>query len=166
MLDIWDEMMALERRLEDLFRAFVGPGGRPALPVTPTRLKRPFLPAMDVFARDGDLVLRVELPGIDPHKDVSVTLEEGEVVVRGERKRFEEVKEEEDYYRAETSYGSFDRRVPVPRGIGETDLKAQYQDGVLEVLVRGAASISPPKAKAIPIKVAGEGEKGTKGKAA
>lgn len=53
------------------------------------------MPATDVFARDGKSVIRFELPGIDPETEVAVTLEEGERVVRGERIRKEEAKEED-----------------------------------------------------------------------
>lgn len=150
MLDIWDEMRAMERRMDDLFRAFLGPRSLVTFPALPEGLRRPFLPATDVFARNGDLVVRAELPGIDLDTDVQVTLAEGEVVIRGERKRTEEVKAE-SYYRAEASYGAFERHVPVPKGTTEKDIEATYDKGVLEVVIKAQAKVEAPKVKEIPV---------------
>ena len=158
-LDIWDEMKLLERRVDDLLRGFMGPRGWITFPPLPTGLRRPFMPATDVRVRDGDLFVEVELPRIDPERDIKVTLADGELVIRGERKRTEEVKEE-DYYRAEFAYGAFERRVPVPPGTREKDVEARYRDGVLEVVVHGAAAVEAPTAKAIPVRSVKEEKKG------
>ncbi len=150
-IELWDEMAALERRMDELFRTFLGPRARLTFPALPMRLRRPFVPAIDVFSRGMDLVVRMELPGIDPVKDVAVTMEEDELVIRGERKRREEVKEEH-YYRMEASYGAFERHIPIPEGVDEGKIKAEYVDGVLEVVVPAAAKAMPPKARSIPIR--------------
>jgi len=148
MLDYWDEITDLERRMDDSLRRFLGAHGRIAYPVVPLFVRRPFLPATDVYAKDGDLIVRVELPGIDPREDVSVEVDGGELVVRGERK-------EEAYYRMEASFGSFERRIPMPKGIDEKAIEAEYTDGVLTVTVpKAAKEIEPPKATEIPIKTA------------
>ena len=153
-LEVWDEIAALERRMDDLMRAFLGPRVRLSYPTLPLFLRRPFVPATDVFARNGDLVVRLEVPGIDPATDVNVTVEGGELVIRGERKQKEEV-EEERYYRMEASYGAFERHIPVPEGIDEGKVKADYADGVLEVTFLAAAKeIEAPKAKTIPVQAA------------
>jgi HSP20 family protein len=150
-LDIWDEMRTVERRMDDLARTFFGPRNWITFPVLPEGLRRPFIPATDVFSRNGDLIVRAELPGIDPEKDVQVTLLEDQLVVRGERKRAAEVKEE-DYHHAETSFGVFERRVPVPAGTTESDIQASYDKGVLEVVIRKAAPTEvAPQAKQIPV---------------
>lgn len=154
MLEVWDEIAAMERRMDDLFRMFIGPRARLFYPALPEGLRRPFIPTTDVFARGKDLVVRLELPGIDPEKDMSVTVEAGELVIRGERKQKEEVKEEH-YYRMEASYGAFERQIAVPEGIDENKIVAEYRDGVLEVVVPAAAkALEAPKAKAIPVKSA------------
>ncbi len=147
MLDYFYET-GLERTLDDLFRTFFG-----TRPWTLTT-RRPFLPATDVFARDGDLVVRIELPGIDPTKDVKVGVEKGELVITGERRKTEEIREDA-YYRMESSHGSFRRVLPVPEGVAEKDITAEYHDGILEVVVpKGAAHIAEPKMTEIPVKVA------------
>lgn len=74
-----------------MFREFLGPRARLSYPALPLFVRRPFLPATDVFTRGDDMVVRMELAGIDPEKDVSVTLDEGDLVIRGERRRSEEI---------------------------------------------------------------------------
>ena len=150
-LDVWDEMQGLERRFDDLFRVFVGPRARYVSPELPAGFHRPFVPATDVFARNGDLVVSLELPGIDPKKDITVTLEDGKLIVKGSREHREEVKEE-SYLRMESSYGAFERHVAVPKEVTDKDIEAKYKEGVLEILVHGASktpALAEPKA--IPI---------------
>jgi HSP20 family protein len=145
----WDDLVELDRPFMDLFRPFALPRWRTRFAFT---AELPYMPAADVFSRDGDIVVRVELPGIDPEKDVKVTLEEGVLDIKGERKQEKEIKEE-GYYRKESSYGAFERRIPLPSGIKEADIKADYKDGVLEVVVAGGAKALPkPSAKEIPIR--------------
>lgn len=152
-LAVYDEIGDLERRMDDLMRSFLGPTLRLSRPVLPLFATKPFVPITDVFVRDEDLVVRVELPGIDP-EDLKVTIEDGYLVIRGERKQNEEVKQDR-YYRVEASYGTFERFIPVPEGFEEPKVEALYTDGVLEVIVPAAAkALEPPEPKAIPVKTA------------
>lgn len=161
MLDVWDEVMAVERRMDDLFRTYLGPRARTLYPALPEGIRRPFVPACDVFSREDDLVVRAELPGVDPEKDVKVMVEDDVLVVKGERTSKREI-EEKDFYRMESSYGSFERRLPIPEGVDEESIVATYTDGVLEVVLPGAApKVEEPEAaepetpvKTIPIKTA------------
>src|SRR5689334_8991552 len=70
-----------------------------------------WMPRMDVYEQDHTLVVKVELPGVKKD-DIEVSLDQGDLVIRGERKAEREVKEAE-YYRMERSYGSFYRRLPL-----------------------------------------------------
>lgn len=133
MLDFWDEIAAIERRMDDVVRGFLGTRARPAPAALGPFAQRPFVPRMDVFARDDDLVVKLELPGIDPEKDVSVEVREGMLVIAGERRHEKEIKEEA-YYRMEASYGTFERQIAIPDGV-ESGISARYADGVLEVIV-------------------------------
>jgi HSP20 family molecular chaperone IbpA len=152
MIEVWDDIASMQRRLDELFREFFGPRARLSYPALPLFLRRPFLPATDVFTRGDDIVVRMELAGIDPEKDVAITLDEGDVVIRGERRRSEEVKDEA-YYRMESEHGTFERRIPIPEGVDEKEVLAEYIDGVLEVTVPKAAKVErPPTSKRIPIK--------------
>ena len=150
-LAVYDEIGDLERRMDDLMRSLFGPTIRLSRPVLPLFAAKPFVPVTDVFVRDEDLVIRVELPGIDPD-DLKVTIEDGYLVIRGERLHDEEVKEDA-YYRLEASFGTFERFIPLPEGFEEPKIEALYADGVLEAIVPAAAkALEPNQPRTIPVK--------------
>jgi HSP20 family protein len=113
-------------------------------PVAPA----PWTPRVDVFEQDGNLVVKAELPGIKK-EDVQVTLEGNDLTIRGERREEHEVKEE-DYYRAERSYGSFYRRLSLPFEAGAEQIKAGFSDGVLEITIPAPVE-EQPKARQIAV---------------
>jgi HSP20 family protein len=85
--------------------------------------------------REGDdLVVRAELPGIDPERDVEVTASDGMLHIRARREERSEEREGETV-RSEFHYGSFVRNLPLPSGVQEDDIKASYKDGILEIRV-------------------------------
>jgi HSP20 family protein len=88
-------------------------------------------PALDVYEKDGKLHVRAELPGISA-KDVEVEISNEALTISGEKKEEREVKEE-NYYRAERSYGKFRRQVALPPGADAAHVEARFRDGVLEV---------------------------------
>jgi HSP20 family protein len=146
-----EELVELESPLAEFFRTLAGPWPfRPLLALAPGKH---FIPTADVFARDGKLVVKLDLPGLDA-KDIHIKLYEGELTVTGERKAETEVKEE-GYYRKEMTYGFFERHLSVPKGVGEKDIEAEYENGVLEISMPKPAPIEElPKAKEIPVKAA------------
>ena len=79
-------------------------------------------------------MIKAELPGVNK-EDIDLSIDQGELVIRGERKS-EERTEETNYVRMERSYGSFYRRLPLPKGVTEDDISATQADGVLEVRIR------------------------------
>jgi HSP20 family protein len=88
-------------------------------------------PAVDIYEHDGNLVLKAELPGIDP-KDVDVRVENNVLTLRGERRFDQEVKRE-NCHRVERAYGSFSRSFTLPNVVDTVNIKAEYRDGVLRV---------------------------------
>jgi HSP20 family protein len=90
-------------------------------------------PSADIYEKDGNLVVKAELPGVD-RNDVSVSVESGDLVIQGERKSDDEVNEE-NYYRMERFSGSFYRRFTLPEGVDEDKITAEYKDGVLHVQI-------------------------------
>jgi len=144
-----EALVELDRPFAEFFRTLSGPWPfRPLFALTPGKH---FLPTADVFARNGDMVVKLDLPGVEP-KDIHVKLEEDQLIVTGERKADQEVKEE-SYYRKESSYGLFERHMSVPKGIKESEIKAEYVDGVLEISMPRKAKVDgQPKAKEIPVK--------------
>jgi len=146
-----EEMVELDSPIAEFFRTLAGPWPfRPLLALTPGKH---FIPNADVFARNGSLVVKIDLPGVDP-KDIHVKVMEGQLTVTGERKAEKEVNEE-GYFRKETTFGFFERRMTVPKAIKESEIKAEYDNGVLEISMPKAARLEElPKAKEIPVKQA------------
>ena len=99
--------------------------------------------------RDGNTeVIRAELPGVDPEKDVEITVTDGILRIKAERK-IEEKTEDKGYLRHELRYGSLTRSLPLPDGVSESDIAASYKDGILEIRVpvpeQVAAATEPTK---------------------
>ncbi|TFC43147.1 Hsp20/alpha crystallin family protein [Cryobacterium sp. TMT1-21] len=85
--------------------------------------------------RDGNsLVIKAEMPGIDPEKDVDISVSEGVLHIQAQREEKSEYKGK-DGYRSEFRYGSFLRDIALPRGCKEEEVTASYRDGMLEVRV-------------------------------
>jgi HSP20 family protein len=89
---------------------------------------------VEEFREDGTLVIRADLPGIDPDKDVELTVSGGILHIEAER-RVEEKREEKGYVRQELRYGSLSRSLPLPEGVTEADITATYKAGVLEIRI-------------------------------
>jgi HSP20 family protein len=89
---------------------------------------------VEQFREDGALVVRADLPGIDPEKDVELTVSGGMLHIHAER-REEEKREEKGYLRHELRYGSLSRTLPLPGGVTESDITATYKDGILEIRI-------------------------------
>jgi HSP20 family protein len=92
-----------------------------------------WLPSVDVTETEEALVLSFDLPGLK-EDEISVELEDNVLTVSGKRERKLERKED-NYYRWERRFGQFSRSVALPAGVGENDIKASYEDGVLEIKV-------------------------------
>jgi HSP20 family protein len=86
---------------------------------------------VDEYRENRSLVVRAELPGIDPDTDVEITVSDGMLRIEAER-RAEEKTDENGYMRQELSLGSFTRTLPLPEGVTESDITASYKDGILE----------------------------------
>ena len=88
-------------------------------------------PAVEVFHRNNELVVRADLPGLSKD-DVKVEVTQDGLTIQGERKQ-EHEEESEGVYRSERSYGSFYRMIPLPESAMTDQAKARFKDGVLEV---------------------------------
>jgi HSP20 family protein len=88
-------------------------------------------PEIEVFDREGQYVVRADLPGLKK-EDVRVEVTENALILEGERRK-EHEERKEGFYRSERSYGRFSRAVPLPDGVDTEHVKAQFKDGVLEV---------------------------------
>jgi HSP20 family protein len=90
--------------------------------------------AVEEFTQNGTLVVRAELPGIDPDKDVEVTVRDGDLHITAERSE-EHEQHGRHFRRREMRYGSFARTIALPDGVDESKVEASYKDGILEVRV-------------------------------
>lgn len=91
------------------------------------------MPKVDVIDREGEIVVRAELPGVDK-KDLDVSMTNHTVTIKGSSSH-EEKEEKEDFYRCEISRGSFSRTVALPAEVDGAKAKARFKDGVLELSI-------------------------------
>ena len=89
------------------------------------------MPSVDVIDRDNEILVRAEIPGVDK-KDLDVSVTEDSVCIKGSVQH-EEEEEKGEYYRRETSSGSFARTMILPSEVDTTKVKAKFKDGVLEM---------------------------------
>jgi HSP20 family protein len=108
-------------------------------------------PAVDIYETPENLIVKAELPGIDP-KDIECRVEDGMLYMKGERK-FEKDVKKENYHHVERSYGTFTRTFTLPASIDAEKVKAEYKEGVLTLTM---AKREEAKPKVIKINVAGE----------
>ena len=104
---------------------------------------RTWAPPVDIYETDNALILKADLPGIDP-KDVDIRIENGVLYLKGERK-FEKEEKKENYHRIERSYGAFTRSFALPNSINADHVKAEYKDGQL-ILTMPKREEAKPKA--------------------
>lgn len=101
---------------------------------------------VEEYVDDTTLVVRAEAPGLDPDKDVDISVENGNLRISAHREEKSEHKEK-DSYRSEFRYGSFERTVALPAGATEADVTATYADGVLEIRVPVGPEVTPAARK-------------------
>jgi HSP20 family protein len=107
--------------------------------------ERPWVPRVDVFDREGSLIVRAEVPGMRS-EDIEVTVENSELVISGTRS-FEKTEEGKGYHRREISYGGFERAVYLPDEFDADKITAQYRDGILEIAIPRRPEVLPKKVK-------------------
>ena len=107
------------------------------------RTNQAWVPALDVWETENEIVYAVDLPGIT-EDDISVELDDGALTISASRERTHE-ESEDRFYRFERRYGTFARTVGVPQGVSESDISADYKDGVLEVHVKKPEQPKPKR---------------------
>ena len=96
-----------------------------------------WLPQVETFERDGQLIVRADLPGLTKD-DINVDIADDAIKIRGERRQ-EKEENDEGYYLTERSYGSFYREIPLPAGVNGDEAKASFQNGVLQITMPAPA---------------------------
>jgi len=105
-------------------------------------------PAVDVLQKDGNLVLRAEIPGVE-QKDIEVQLDGNVLTLKGERK-LECEEDRDNYYRMERYSGTFARSFKLPETVDRDKINADYKDGVLTVTIPQRPELKP---REIPVAV-------------
>jgi HSP20 family molecular chaperone IbpA len=108
-------------------------------------LLSPHLIRVEDKIEDGRYVIKAEMPGIDPDKDVKITLNNDRLVIDAER-----TEDKSDKSHSEFQYGSFHRAMTLPAGAKVDDIKATYNDGILTVTI-GIGEETPVQARRIPV---------------
>ena len=107
------------------------------------RTNQSWVPALDVWETENEIVYAVDLPGI-PEDKISVELDDGALTITGERERTQE-ESNERFYRFERRHGTFSRTFAVPQGVSEDDISADFTNGVLEVHVKKPEQPKPKR---------------------
>ncbi len=165
--DPFAEMFETWRDFDGIFRRFMsGVQERPA-DLTPRRLlpklaeATTFTPAIECFTKDKQLILKAELPGVDP-KQVEVAVVGNRLIIKGE-KREERHVEEADLFIEEIAQGRFERSFELPEGVKKEQVKAFFQNGVLEIAMPAVGLETQHK---VPVEVVEGGKKDKAVKAA
>jgi len=137
------EFERMRKEMDRLWDSFLE--GKPA---RKAREEGEWLPSLDVSETKGDLVVKAELPGIDP-KDIDISLNEGILIIKGEKKQEKEEKEE-GHYLVERNYGVFTRSIRLPKEAQNGKISAFYKNGVLKITLPKSEET---KKKEIKIKV-------------
>ena len=127
----WDpfrDLNTLQDRMNRLFEE-ANRGGRADEPTATTS----WSPSVDVFETEESIVVKAEVPGVDP-KEIELSLENNVLTLKGDR-RFEKETKDENYHRIERSYGGFSRSFSIPALVEEAGIKADYKDGVLTIVL-------------------------------
>ena len=102
-----------------------------------------WVPTADIYARENDLVIEIELPGVKP-EDVSLNFAHGVLTVSGNRRPRVEDTTGDSYYVRERFYGAFRRAVTLPEGTDKSQIGALFDEGLVEITVRDAANRPDP----------------------
>jgi HSP20 family protein len=134
--DPFEELRSMQHEMDRVFNRFFG------REVESEHMMQ-WMPSVESYTKDNQLVFKAELPGVDP-KDLEVSVTDRELIIKGERKAEKNAKEENYIYR-EINYGSFERHFELPEGVKTNELKAKYANGILEVTMPAPAIVKGRK---------------------
>jgi len=145
----WPSVDRFRRDMDELLDRFFGESGYRS----PTGSMSSW-PAVEAFFRDGNWVMRFDLPGVEP-KDIDVSVAGDTLTIRASRERRSD-EGNQDFQMREVSYGRFERSMTLPKGVDSGQLKASYQHGVLELTMPASPELAGRK---IPIGIGTEEKK-------
>lgn len=131
-MDFVHEMKQIQNRM-------YGEGFGPENPQKQWTRADTWTPTSEVLAKGGDLIIRVELAGVNP-EDIEITFMGGMLTISGQRERETGEGEGTSYHVQERYYGAFRRSMSLPENVDDKDISANFRDGVVEILVEGGAT--------------------------
>lgn len=134
----FDEMMSMRESMERLFEDFFSRRPRTAGPLV-------WQPAVEISETDQDLLVKAELPGIDP-KNVEVNVTGDTLTIKGEAKAEQENKGR-NFYRRELRYGMFQRAIALPTEVKSDETTATFRHGILEIRIPKSERVRPKSVK-------------------
>ncbi len=136
------------RDIDELFSLFLGDWDRAGMPgrAVPTG----YIPQSESYLDETTFRIKADLPGIDP-KDIELTVEDNQLILKGERKAAQE-HQNGNHLQREVRYGAFARTFTLPEGVTAEELQARYHNGVLEITVPLPAAKLPKK---VPVQIEG-----------
>jgi HSP20 family protein len=99
----------------------------------PGRTAQSWVPALDVWETENEVVYAFDLPGV-PEEGISIEVKDDTLTVSAQREKTEETSDD-GFYRFERRYGTFARAVGLPQGVNQDQIEARYENGVLEIRV-------------------------------
>ena len=138
-IDPFRELSTLQDRFNTFFENFAEVSGKDQLAAGT------FVPPVDVYEDEQNLVLKLEVPGMN-EDDLNVSLENNTLTVSGERK-FEKEEKEENFHRIERRYGSFSRTFRLPNTVDAEKVDAAYDKGILKITLGKRAEAKPKQIK-------------------
>eukprot|EP01103_Thecamoeba_quadrilineata_P017371 TRINITY_DN612_c0_g1_i2.p1 TRINITY_DN612_c0_g1~~TRINITY_DN612_c0_g1_i2.p1 ORF type:complete len:171 (+),score=19.06 TRINITY_DN612_c0_g1_i2:25-513(+) len=135
-IDPWVEIKRMHRDMDNIFNntlGLEGTGNCQELTCSPSNARdlRSWRPKVDITESGDTYVIHAELPGVKK-EDVSIDFHGNNITISGQRS-YEKKHETEKYHHTERSFGKFTRSIPIPKGTNSADIKASYDNGVLEI---------------------------------
>jgi len=140
----WDpfgDLALIQEKMNKLFEDTIARFREAVEPSVPAQ----WYPAVDIYETPENIVLQAELPGMN-QEDITVEVRENALILKGERKREKEIREE-NYHRIERAYGTFQRAFTLPGTVQQDQVKAKYKDGILEIILPKKEEIKPKQIK-------------------
>lgn len=137
--DPFSVLARMDREFDDLVRRGWGAAREGA----PRPAMAGFVPAVEVVREGTDVVVRVELPGVDVERDVAIEVDRGKLVISGERRDDRSQEQSDGVLVRELRYGQFRREFALPAGISPEQVEATYDAGLLDVRVRSVVQPEP-----------------------
>jgi HSP20 family protein len=138
-------MDPFRKEMETVFERFFGGENESGQLMPPAQA---WAPRVDVEETEKEFIVKADLPGVDP-KGVEVSVENGILTVRGEKKE-EKEKKEKNFHRMERFFGSFYRAIALPPGVDPEKVNATSANGVVRIVVPKKPELQPKKITVTP----------------